>query len=67
MQQTPRKLLVTIALPYANGSLHIGHLLEHIQGDIWVRFQKMLERDPLGFKVTYYQVSQANVDNIEEK
>lgn len=45
MQQTPRKLLVTIALPYANGSLHIGHLLEHIQGDIWVRFQKMLERD----------------------
>ena len=45
MQQTHRKLLVTSALPYANGSLHIGHLLEHIQADIWVRFQKMLGRD----------------------
>lgn len=44
MQQTPRKLLVTSALPYANGSLHIGHLLEHIQADIWVRFQKMMGR-----------------------
>lgn len=42
MQQTHRKLLVTSALPYANGSLHIGHLLEHVQADIWVRFQKML-------------------------
>ena len=42
MQQTNRKLLVTIALPYANGSLHLVHLLEHIQADIWVRFQKML-------------------------
>lgn len=41
MQQTPRKLLVTSALPYANGPLHIGHLLEHIQADIWVRFQKI--------------------------
>lgn len=45
MQQIHRKLLVTSALPYANGSLHIGHLLEHIQADIWVRFQKMLGRD----------------------
>lgn len=35
-----RKILVTCALPYANGSLHLGHLLEHIQTDIWVRFQK---------------------------
>ena len=42
MQQTQRNLLVTTALPYANGSLHVGHLLEHIQADIWVRFQKML-------------------------
>ncbi|MES2141267.1 MAG: methionine--tRNA ligase [Pseudomonadota bacterium] len=41
MQQTQRKLLVTTALPYANGSIHLGHLLEHIQADIWVRFQKM--------------------------
>lgn len=45
MQQTHRKLLVTTALPYANGSLHLGHLLEHIQADIWVRFQKMMDRD----------------------
>lgn len=45
MQQTHRKLLVTSALPYANGSLHIGHLLEHIQADIWVRFQKMQGHD----------------------
>jgi methionyl-tRNA synthetase len=45
MQQTHPKLLVTIALPYANGPLHIGHLLEHIQADIWVRFQKMIGRD----------------------
>jgi methionyl-tRNA synthetase len=39
-QHTPRKILVTSALPYANGSLHLGHLLEAIQTDIWVRFQK---------------------------
>ena len=36
-----RKILVTSALPYANGSIHLGHMLEHIQTDIWVRFQKM--------------------------
>ena len=36
-----RKILVTSALPYANGSIHLGHLLEYIQTDIWVRFQKM--------------------------
>ena len=35
-----RKILVTSALPYANGSLHLGHLLEMIQTDIWVRFQR---------------------------
>lgn len=39
---SPRKLLVTSALPYANGHLHLGHLVEHIQTDIWVRAQKML-------------------------
>ena len=38
---TQRKILVTCALPYANGHIHLGHLLEHIQADIWVRFQKM--------------------------
>lgn len=37
-----RKMLVTSALPYANGHLHLGHLVEHIQTDIWVRTQKML-------------------------
>lgn len=38
----PRKILVTSALPYANGPLHLGHMLEFIQTDIWVRFQKMM-------------------------
>ncbi len=36
-----RRLLVTSALPYANGGIHLGHMVEHIQTDIWVRFQKM--------------------------
>ena len=36
-----RRILVTSALPYANGEIHLGHLLEYIQTDIWVRFQKM--------------------------
>ena len=36
-----RKMLVTCALPYANGAIHLGHMLEHIQADIWVRFQRM--------------------------
>ena len=36
-----RRILVTSALPYANGSIHLGHLLEHIQTDIWARFQRM--------------------------
>lgn len=38
---TKRKLLVTSALPYANGNIHLGHMVEHIQTDVWVRFQKM--------------------------
>ena len=37
----PRRILVTSALPYANGAIHLGHLVEYIQTDIWVRFQKM--------------------------
>ncbi len=36
-----RKILVTSALPYANGSIHLGHMVEHVQTDIWVRFQRM--------------------------
>lgn len=42
-----RTILVTSALPYANGSLHLGHLLETIQTDIWVRFQKLRGHDCL--------------------
>ncbi len=38
---TERKILVTAALPYANGHVHIGHLVEYVQTDIWVRFQKL--------------------------
>ncbi len=41
MVTDPRKLLVTCALPYANGSIHLGHMLEHIQADIWVRYQRL--------------------------
>jgi len=37
----PRDILVTSALPYANGSIHIGHMVEYVQADIWVRFQRM--------------------------
>lgn len=42
---SPRKILVTSALPYANGSIHLGHLVEYIQTDIWVRFQKLRGMD----------------------
>ncbi len=45
MSTAPRKILVTSALPYANGSIHLGHLVEYIQTDIWVRFQKMCGHD----------------------
>lgn len=41
---TERRLLVTSALPYANGPIHIGHLVEYIQTDIWVRFQRLRGR-----------------------
>ncbi|KTA86479.1 methionine--tRNA ligase [Aeromonas salmonicida] len=41
MATDPRTMLVTCALPYANGSIHLGHMLEHIQADIWVRYQRM--------------------------
>lgn len=49
MQKTKqRNMVVTSALPYANGPIHIGHLLEYIQTDIWVRFQRLV-----GNEVTY--------------
>ena len=41
MSEQKRTILVTSALPYANGSIHLGHLVEYIQTDIWVRFQKL--------------------------
>ncbi|MCR3755148.1 MAG: methionine--tRNA ligase [Candidatus Westeberhardia cardiocondylae] len=41
MIKKTKKMIVTCALPYANESIHLGHILEHIQADIWVRYQKM--------------------------
>jgi len=43
----PRQILVTSALPYANGPLHLGHIIEAVQTDVWVRFQKMQGHDCL--------------------
>jgi methionyl-tRNA synthetase len=43
--QKHRRILVTSALPYANGEIHLGHLLEHIQMDIWARFQRMRDHE----------------------
>ena len=40
-----RKILVTSALPYANGSIHLGHLVEYIQTDIWVRYHRMIDSE----------------------
>jgi methionyl-tRNA synthetase len=48
-----RKILVTSALPYANGSIHLGHLVEYIQTDIWVRFQKMRYPKEDGHQIYY--------------
>jgi len=45
----PRKIVVTSALPYANGPIHIGHLIEYLQTDIWVRFQKICGNQCLYF------------------
>ncbi|MGH8503488.1 MAG: methionine--tRNA ligase [Gammaproteobacteria bacterium] len=45
MNQPSRRILVTSALPYANGPIHLGHLVEYIQTDIWVRYQKLRGRD----------------------
>lgn len=47
MTQKPRQILVTSALPYASGPLHLGHMLEYVQTDIWVRFQKLRGNDCL--------------------
>jgi len=55
MPNSPRKLLVTSALPYANGPIHLGHLVEYLQTDIWVRFQKLI-----GNECTYICASDAH-------
>jgi methionyl-tRNA synthetase len=55
MPVDPRKILVTSALPYANGAAHMGHLVEYLQTDIWVRFQKLR-----GHKCTYVCASDAH-------
>ena len=47
MLETPRKILVTSGLPYVNGSPHMGHLVEYLQSDIWVRYQKLRGQDCL--------------------
>jgi methionyl-tRNA synthetase len=48
-KRMPRKIVVTSALPYANGPIHIGHLVEYLQTDIWVRFQKLCGNECLYF------------------
>ncbi len=55
MSNRKRHILVTSALPYANGSIHMGHLVEYLQTDIWVRFQKLR-----GHVVTYVCASDAH-------
>ena len=55
MPMPRRDILVTSALPYANGQIHLGHLLEYIQTDIWVRFQKSR-----GHNCTYVCASDAH-------
>jgi methionyl-tRNA synthetase len=55
MPDNQRQILVTSALPYANGSIHMGHLVEYLQTDIWVRFQKLR-----GHKCTYVCASDAH-------
>ncbi len=55
MSQKQRKILVSSALPYANGSIHMGHLVEYLQTDIWVRFQKLR-----GHRCTYVCASDSH-------
>jgi len=45
----PRKIIVTNALPYANGEIHLGHILEHIQTDIWAKFMRSAQHEVLSF------------------
>ncbi len=57
----PRRLFVTTALPYANGPFHIGHIMEYIQADIWVRFQRMqVDKDGLPREVHFIGADDAH-------
>src|SRR6266567_3947550 len=57
----PRRLFVTTALPYANGPAHIGHIMEYIQADIWVRFQRMqVDKDGLPREVHFIGAEDAH-------
>ena len=56
-----RRLFVTTALPYANGPFHIGHIMEYIQADIWVRFQRMqVDKDGLSREVHFIGADDAH-------
>ncbi|MDH5621412.1 MAG: class I tRNA ligase family protein, partial [Gammaproteobacteria bacterium] len=55
MSGKQRTMLVTSALPYVNGPMHMGHLVEYLQSDIWVRFQKLR-----GHKCTYVCASDSH-------
>ena len=55
-----RQIIVTNALPYANSALHLGHILEYTQTDIWVRFQRMKKNDP---KIEVANQWQASLQN----
>ena len=58
---TQRRLFVTTALPYANGPFHIGHIMEYIQADIWVRFQRMqADQDGLPHEVHFVGADDAH-------
>ena len=58
---TPRRIFVTTALPYANGPFHIGHIMEYIQADIWVRFQRMqVDKDGLPREVHFIGADDAH-------
>jgi methionyl-tRNA synthetase len=57
-----RKLFVTTALPYANAAFHIGHMMEYIQADIWVRFQRM-QRDVVNGETKQREVHFVGADD----
>ncbi len=58
---TQRRIFVTTALPYANGAFHIGHIMEYIQADIWVRFQRMqADKDGLPHEVHFVGADDAH-------